>query len=135
MRFALDFSSHAPLPIGGLEHRMTNPTNVTSRSATVRAAGAILAALAVAALLALPGAALAATPSGDQYDDSAQNVQSQVSGGGSGPSDSGSPSSGLHSEVGPLPFTGLDLIAMAVVAVGVVGLGIALQRMVAVRRR
>lgn len=114
---------------------MTNLITVPTHSKTLRSARALVAVLVAALALALPGAALAGTPSADQYGNSSEQVQSQVSGDGSGPSDGGTPSSGLHSEVGPLPFTGLDLIAMAIVAVGVVGLGIALQRMVAVRRQ
>ncbi|MQA73535.1 MAG: hypothetical protein GEU88_04160 [Solirubrobacterales bacterium] len=41
--------------------------------------------------------------------------------------------SGLSARVGPLPFTGFDVIAMAAVALAVTGLGLALQR--AVSRR
>ena len=47
----------------------------------------------------------------------------------SGPGDPGSPS-GLGGRVGPLPFTGFDVIAMAAVALAVAGLGLALQRAV-----
>jgi len=46
-------------------------------------------------------------------------------GGGSPPSDTG-----LGGRVGPLPFTGFDVIAMAAVALAVTGLGLALQRAV-----
>jgi hypothetical protein len=46
-----------------------------------------------------------------------------------GPGDPGSPS-GLGGRVGPLPFTGFDVIAMAAVALAVAGLGLALQRAV-----
>src|SRR5680860_819517 len=37
---------------------------------------------------------------------------------------------GLGGRVGPLPFTGFDVIAMAAVALAVTGLGLALQRAV-----
>ena len=37
---------------------------------------------------------------------------------------------GLGGNVGPLPFTGFDVIAMAAVALAVTGLGLALQRAV-----
>jgi len=38
--------------------------------------------------------------------------------------------SGLNDSVGPLPFTGFDVIAMLAVALAVTGLGLALQRAV-----
>ena len=37
---------------------------------------------------------------------------------------------GLNDSVGPLPFTGFDVIAMLAVALAVTGLGLALQRAV-----
>ena len=37
---------------------------------------------------------------------------------------------GLGGNVGPLPFTGFDVIAMAAVALAVTGLGLGLQRAV-----
>ena len=40
------------------------------------------------------------------------------------------PPTGLGGRVGPLPFTGFDVIAMAAVALAVAGLGLALQRAV-----
>jgi hypothetical protein len=63
-------------------------------------------------------------PAGDQYDPPAVQVQTSAGGGGS---DGGS---GLTDPVGPLPFTGFDVIAMLAVALGVTGLGLALQRAV-----
>lgn len=41
-----------------------------------------------------------------------------------------SANSGLNESVGPLPFTGFDVIAMLAVALAVTGLGLALQRAV-----
>jgi hypothetical protein len=41
--------------------------------------------------------------------------------------------SGLGGNVGPLPFTGFDVIAMAAVALAVTGVGLVLQRAVARR--
>jgi hypothetical protein len=43
------------------------------------------------------------------------------------------PGSGLGGNVGPLPFTGFDVIAMAAVALAVTGVGLVLQRAVARR--
>ena len=42
----------------------------------------------------------------------------------------GSGGGGLDGNLGPLPFTGFDVIAMAAVALAVTGLGLALQRAV-----
>lgn len=88
-----------------------------------------MAAVAVALVLVLPTTALAQDPSGDQYEDSSGLVQQQVAGGGGGGGEASAPS-GLGSRVGPLPFTGFDVIAMSVVALAVTGLGLGLQRAV-----
>ncbi len=60
-------------------------------------------------------------PTSSQYGDKL----SEIKVGGDPPSDTG-----LGSRVGPLPFTGFDVIAMAAVALAVTGLGLALQRAV-----
>ncbi|MDX6585706.1 MAG: hypothetical protein QOI31_179 [Solirubrobacterales bacterium] len=75
--------------------------------------------LLVAAMLmlgAMPGVAAAQGPTSDQYDPS--TITFKDSGGG------------LNDSVGPLPFTGFDVIAMLAVALAVTGLGLALQRAV-----
>jgi hypothetical protein len=105
---------------------------------------ASLMLVAMCAALIAPVAAGAQTvdPTDTQYN----NTLQQVSQGGSacveGESGSGSsaggnecappPSSneGLGGNVGPLPFTGFDVIAMAAVALAVTGLGLGLQRAV-----
>jgi hypothetical protein len=87
----------------------------------------MLVALAITAF-ALPGVAAAQqiAPTQSQYDDTATQVATGVEPGEpSGPS-----ADGLDSRVGPLPFTGFDVIAMAAVALAVTGLGLALQRAV-----
>ena len=61
-------------------------------------------------------------PTKSQYGDKLSEIQV---GGGNPPSDTG-----LGGRVGPLPFTGFDVIAMAAVALAVTGLGLALQRAV-----
>jgi hypothetical protein len=93
----------------------------------------MLVALAITAF-ALPGVAAAQQiePTQSQYDDSLSQVSSgvedqQVSSGVEDPND---PSTTLDGRVGPLPFTGFDVIAMAAVALAVTGLGLALQRAV-----
>jgi hypothetical protein len=88
-----------------------------------------LVALAIIAF-ALPGAAAAQQiePTQSQYDNSLTQVSSGVED-PNGPSTNG-PSTGLDGRVGPLPFTGFDVIAMAAVALAVTGLGLGLQRAV-----
>ena len=80
--------------------------------------------LLVAAMLmlgAMPGIAAAQDdPTSDQYDPSTITFQDRT-GDGDG---------GLNDSVGPLPFTGFDVIAMLAVALAVTGLGLALQRAV-----
>jgi hypothetical protein len=103
--------------------------------------------VAICAALVAPAFAGAQTvdPTSSQYN----SVLQQVSQGGSSCNDnsgsSGSASSGSGSDctppppssnaglggnVGPLPFTGFDVIAMAAVALAVTGLGLGLQRAV-----
>ena len=85
----------------------------------------MLVALAITAF-ALPGVAAAQQiePTQSQYDNSLTQVASGVD------EPSGPSSDGLDGRVGPLPFTGFDVIAMAAVALAVTGLGLALQRAV-----
>jgi hypothetical protein len=84
----------------------------------------MLVALAIIAF-ALPGVAAAQQiePTQSQYDNSLTQVSSGVE-------DPNGPSTGLDGRVGPLPFTGFDVIAMAAVALAVTGLGLGLQRAV-----
>ena len=81
--------------------------------------------LVVCASLFAPSLAGAqsASPSNNQYKD----TLTQINAGNPPSNDSGS---GLGGNVGPLPFTGFDVIAMAAVALAVTGLGLALQRAV-----
>lgn len=86
----------------------------------------LIAVLAIA--VALPTAAGAqqiegsAGPTSDQYDPPLVQVNTSTGGGDGG--------SGLTDPVGPLPFTGFDVIAMLAVALAVTGLGLGLQRAV-----
>jgi hypothetical protein len=61
-------------------------------------------------------------PTADQYDPPLVQVNTSAGGGDNG--------SGLTDPVGPLPFTGFDVIAMLAVALAVTGLGLGLQRAV-----
>jgi hypothetical protein len=102
-------------------------------------------ALLTVAMLALPALAAAqSSPTNDQYGDipncvegsgsaaanSADCVLTGAGGGSADPSDPSDPG-GLGGNVGPLPFTGFDVIAMVAVALAVTGAGLALQRAVA----
>ena len=94
-------------------------------------AGIALALTTLAAVLALaafgPGAALAADPTGAQYDSDVRQI-GEVGGGGD--ADSSEPATGLQKKVvGALPFTGIDLIALAAVALALASLGVALRRL------
>jgi hypothetical protein len=82
-------------------------------------------AMIAAALLmvgAMPGIAAAQSPTAEQYDPSTITFQDRTD----DPGDDG----GLNDSVGPLPFTGFDVIAMLAVALAVTALGLALQRAV-----
>lgn len=61
-------------------------------------------------------------PTSDQYDPANITFADRSS--------DPSTDSGLNDSVGPLPFTGFDVIAMLAVALAVTGLGLALQRAV-----
>ena len=100
-----------------------------------------LLVVALCASLAVPALAGAqqVDPTTNQYGD--QLSQINTGGNGGNTPTSGTPSSGsaptaspggsgLSGNVGPLPFTGFDVIAMAAVALAVTGLGLALQRAV-----
>ena len=90
-------------------------------------------ALTVVAALVFPALAGAQSPTKDQYDPvpCVNCSQSGEGAGGTGdPGDPGDPS-GLSGNVGPLPFTGFDVIAMIAVALTVTGIGLTLQRAVA----
>ena len=88
--------------------------------------------VAFCASLAAPALAGAqqVDPTTSQYADQL----TQINQGAQPPSDTGSGGgsgdSGLGGNVGPLPFTGFDVIAMAAVALAVAGLGLGLQRAV-----
>ena len=98
------------------------------QNTTHRLKAGTVAVIAVFAI-GLPSAASAQTvdtgPTADQYVDPVVKVQTAA-----GANDEGT---GLSDPVGPLPFTGFDVIAMLAVALAVTGLGLGLQRAVASR--
>jgi hypothetical protein len=69
-------------------------------------------------------------PTTSQYGDRLTQVSAGGTPPGTPPSNTPSTGGGLGGNVGPLPFTGFDVIAMAAVALAVTGLGLALQRAV-----
>ena len=79
--------------------------------------------VAIVAALALPAFAGAqqVDPTTSQYGSELTQISQQAK----PPSDTG-----LGGRVGPLPFTGFDVIAMAAVALAVTALGLGLQRAV-----
>ena len=90
-------------------------------------AGLLIVAVCASLLAPALAGAQQVDPTTSQYSDRL----TQVSAGGTPPSDTGSGGSGgLSGNVGPLPFTGFDVIAMAAVALAVTGLGLGLQRAV-----
>ena len=108
---------------------------------------ATLMILAISASVIAPAFAGAQTvdPTSSQYGNALQQVSQGSSncsensgsaagtGAGSGSDCAPPPSNdnaGLGGNVGPLPFTGFDVIAMAAVALAVTGLGLGLQRAV-----
>ncbi len=66
-------------------------------------------------------------PTGAQYRTNQECVEDSAGSGGSGSTSAPV----LERNVGPLPFTGFDVIAMSAVALAVAGLGLLLQRAVA----
>jgi hypothetical protein len=101
-------------------------------------AGLMVAAIFAALLLPAFAGAQTASPSDNQYSGNLEQVtpdngggnESLTGGGGGGGTSPSASSGGLGGNVGPLPFTGFDVIAMAAVALAVTGLGLALQRAV-----
>jgi hypothetical protein len=102
-----------------------NPAKPAIRKRRSLARAAAVACVVSAFALALASPALAEDPTAAQY--SASVTHSSESRGPGSPS---ADTSGLQSSVvGGLPFTGLDLIALAAVAAAFTSVGFALRRM------
>jgi hypothetical protein len=97
----------------------------TTQSMKTKLAGLLIVAVCASLLAPAFAGAQQVDPTTSQYRDSL----TQVSAGGEQPPAPPS-NEGLSGNVGPLPFTGFDVIAMAAVALAVTGLGLALQRAV-----
>ena len=100
---------------------------MTRTSNAVRRAVAVAVLCVSLAAVVAPSLAGASSPTQAQYQ---PQVHATFNGGGG---DGGSTGSGLDGNVGPLPFTGFDVLSMAAVALAVTGAGLLLQR--AVSRR
>jgi hypothetical protein len=83
------------------------------------------AVMTVALLVALPGAAAAqaSSPTSAQYDTTNDQI---AAGGGGGPSE---PAGDNDPVISGLPFTGVDLVLLGIVALALLSAGIALQRL------
>jgi hypothetical protein len=110
--------------------------NLRSIQLKKKLAGLLVVAIFAALLVPAFAGAETTSPSSDQYSGHLSQV---TPGGDDGPPPPGPPphntpppssTTGLGGNVGPLPFTGFDVIAMAAVALAVTGLGLALQRAV-----
>jgi hypothetical protein len=91
---------------------------------------AVVAAIAIAPATALAQDALS-NPAASQYQPKSQVQGTTTS--GDGPTVAKTASSGLNGNVGSLPFTGMDVIVLAVVAAALIGTGVALRRLSAPR--
>jgi hypothetical protein len=95
---------------------------------------AVVAAVAIAPATALAQDALS-NPSASQYEPASQVQGTSTTGSGPrGPSGSVANNStvhasGLNGTVGSLPFTGMDVIVLAVVAAALIGTGVALRKL------
>lgn len=101
----------------------------TTRILKTKLAGLLVVAVCASLIAPALAGAQQVDPTTSQYGNSLNQVSVGGDGGGQPPS-SPSANSGLGGNVGPLPFTGFDVIAMAAVALAVTGLGLALQRAV-----
>lgn len=100
---------------------------------------AVVAAVAIAPATALAQDALS-NPSASQYEPKSQVQGTSTNGSNAKGSNtsagvpaaantSASSASGLNGNVGSLPFTGMDVIVLAVVAAALIGTGVALHRL------
>jgi hypothetical protein len=90
---------------------------------------AVIAAVAIAPATALAQDALS-NPSASQYEPKSQVQGTSTNGSnGSAAKPAAENTSGLNGNVGSLPFTGMDVIVLAIVAAALIGTGVALRRL------
>jgi hypothetical protein len=109
-------------------NKLTSPDAARRNRPRLSARGRKLilsAVMTVALLVALPGAAAAqaSSPTSAQYDTTNHQI---AGGGGGGPAE---PSGGSDPVISGLPFTGVDLVLLGIVALALLSAGIALQRL------
>jgi hypothetical protein len=111
-------------------NKLTSPDAPRRNRPRLPARGKLIlsAVMTVALLVALPGAAAAqaSSPTSAQYDTT--NDQIAAGGGGGGPSELSEPSGG-DPVISGLPFTGVDLVLLGIVALALLSAGIAIQRL------
>jgi hypothetical protein len=112
------------------------PVNVRTRAKRAKGLRVIVAVAALSfAILALPGQAFAGSncndPTDCQYNEQVQQIASNLgSGGGGGGAPPAQRVAVPAASTGPsLPFTGLDVAALAVVALALAGTGVVLRRL------
>ena len=93
-------------------------------------AGGMIVALCVAALAPSWALAQQIDPTTSQYGDQLTQIETGKNDSTATVTVDAEGPTGLSGKVGPLPFTGFDVIAMAAVALAVAGLGLELQRAV-----
>jgi hypothetical protein len=89
---------------------------------------AVIAAVAIAPATALAQDALS-NPSASQYEPQSQVQGTSTTGSAAQNSTGNTSRSGLNGNVGSLPFTGMDVIVLAIVAAALIGTGVALRRL------
>jgi len=89
---------------------------------------AVIAAVAVAPATAFAQDALS-NPSASQYEPKSQVQGTSTTGSAANNSTDNTNRSGLNGTVGSLPFTGMDVIVLAVVAAALIGTGVAMRRL------
>ena len=102
------------------------------RNSTHSRLGLLLIVALVAAFAAVPAASAqdsTSDPSAAQYDPPIPDPGEAAGTASSGSSSSGDDGSGLNSSIGSLPFTGMDLLIVAGVALVLTGTGFALRRL------
>jgi hypothetical protein len=108
-------------------NKLTSPDAPRRNRPRLPARGKLIlsAVMTVALLVALPGAAAAqaSSPTSAQYDTTNNQI---AAGGGGGPSE---PSGGGDPVISGLPFTGVDLVLLGIVALSLLSAGIAIQRL------
>jgi hypothetical protein len=110
-------------------NKLTSPDAPRRNRPRLPARGKLIlsAVMTVALLVALPGAAAAqaSSPTSAQYDTTNDQI---AAGGGGGPSELSEPSGG-DPVISGLPFTGVDLVLLGIVALALLSAGIAIQRL------